>query len=219
MDDIVIWWRQGIGTSMAAVTMRHSRLRVLRNAERARQQLGDAYRQHPAMAGSAIAGGRIARWIRPGHHPAGSLSAGRTASLGLEHTEVPERTEPGGRAAGQEPGGDGKARRRPWHGQRPRMAAVRHETPCRPDWRQERSFRWKRYRSAMVAAAKKNGLDFVVFLERFDLLTPEKLKRLKAKCAKAGDSQCLVLPGYTIDDNRNHSLMCSARSWNGQNDG
>ncbi len=59
----------------------------------------------------------------------------------------------------------------------------------------------------MAAAAKKAGLGFIVFLERFDMMTPEKLDTLSKECAKLCSDDFLALPGYAIDDNRNHSLF------------
>ena len=71
----------------------------------------------------------------------------------------------------------------------------------------------------MIKAARDAGLDFLVFLERFDLLTPEKWEILKAACAKATDENFCVLPGFTIESNRNHSLFLfgAKLAWPGKN--
>lgn len=56
-----------------------------------------------------------------------------------------------------------------------------------------------------VTAAKKAGLQFVVFLETFENMTPEKLARLKDQCAKNSTGEFLCIPGLYIKDNRgNH---------------
>jgi hypothetical protein len=63
-----------------------------------------------------------------------------------------------------------------------------------------------------VAAAKKAGLHFIVFLDDFALLTPAKWAALKADCKRLSDDQILLLPGYTIDDNigNHHFFYASA---------
>jgi len=52
-----------------------------------------------------------------------------------------------------------------------------------------------------AAAARKAGLDFIIFMERFSELTPEKLRRLGEQCRRHSNDQVLLLPGYTIDTN------------------
>lgn len=56
-------------------------------------------------------------------------------------------------------------------------------------------------------AARAAGLDFVIFLERFDRLTPAGLTGLGAECAVNSDSSLLLLPGYTIDSNIGNHLF------------
>lgn len=56
-----------------------------------------------------------------------------------------------------------------------------------------------------AVAAKKVGLQYIVFLETFENMTPEKLEALKAQCAKSSDAQLLCIPGLYVKDNRgNH---------------
>ena len=52
-----------------------------------------------------------------------------------------------------------------------------------------------------AAAAREAGLDFVIFLEQFALLTPESLTELGEQCRKHSDDTLLLLPGYSIDSN------------------
>ena len=52
-----------------------------------------------------------------------------------------------------------------------------------------------------AAAAREGGLDFLVFLEGFATLDPEKLARLRRACAKHSGTDLLLLPGYRIDTN------------------
>jgi len=52
-----------------------------------------------------------------------------------------------------------------------------------------------------AAAAREAGLDFVVFLEQFNALTPEKLRELGEQCMEHSDGTLLLLPGYSIDSN------------------
>lgn len=61
-----------------------------------------------------------------------------------------------------------------------------------------------------VAAARREGLGFLVFLEEFAALTPEKLQALKRDCAQATDATFTAVPGFTIDDEvGNHYFWCS----------
>ena len=63
-----------------------------------------------------------------------------------------------------------------------------------------------------AAAAKKAGLQFVVFLEDFDKLTPAKYTSLQADCRKFSDDQLLLLPGYTMDANTgDHLFFCGPK--------
>jgi hypothetical protein len=52
-----------------------------------------------------------------------------------------------------------------------------------------------------AAAAKDAGLDFVIFLEVFANLTPEKLQQLGEECKKHSDETLRLLPGYRMDTN------------------
>jgi len=61
-----------------------------------------------------------------------------------------------------------------------------------------------------AAAARKAGLDFVIFCEQFDKqLTPEKLRELGEQCKKYSDETLLLLPGYTIDTNVGNHMFFS----------
>lgn len=50
-------------------------------------------------------------------------------------------------------------------------------------------------------AAKKAGLQFVIFLEDFENLTPESFAALKADCKQYSDDEVTLLGGFTIDAN------------------
>ena len=52
-----------------------------------------------------------------------------------------------------------------------------------------------------AVAAKEAGLDFLIFLEVFANLTPEKLQILGEECRKHSDENLRLLPGYRIDSN------------------
>ena len=56
-------------------------------------------------------------------------------------------------------------------------------------------------------AAKEVGLDFVIFLEDFTALTPEKLAQLKAQCREHSDTAVKMYPGYAIDNNIGNHLF------------
>jgi hypothetical protein len=59
-----------------------------------------------------------------------------------------------------------------------------------------------------AAAARRAGLDFLVFLEDFSQLDATKLARLKADCARYSDETLLLYPGYRIDTNiGNHMFL------------
>ena len=51
-----------------------------------------------------------------------------------------------------------------------------------------------------VAKAKEAGLSWIVFLEDFAALTPEKFAQLKADCAKQTNAGFAAIPGFVIDD-------------------
>ncbi len=51
-----------------------------------------------------------------------------------------------------------------------------------------------------VAAAKQQGLAYLVFLEDFAHLTPAAFDRLKADCARLSGQDFVAIPGFTIDD-------------------
>ncbi|HEY3416093.1 MAG TPA: hypothetical protein VGM23_04325 [Armatimonadota bacterium] len=60
-----------------------------------------------------------------------------------------------------------------------------------------------------VAKAKTKGLSFLVFLEEFRKLTPEKFAQLKADCTRLSTPDFAVVPGFTIDDEvGNHYFYC-----------
>ena len=55
-----------------------------------------------------------------------------------------------------------------------------------------------------VAAAKKAGMDFIIFLEEFDKLSYKNFEALRNECKKFSKDNFLALPGFTyknIDDN------------------
>lgn len=61
-----------------------------------------------------------------------------------------------------------------------------------------------------VAAARQQGLGFLVFLEDFAAMTPAKLEALKHDCAAATHADFTAVPGFTIDDEiGNHYFYCS----------
>jgi hypothetical protein len=51
-----------------------------------------------------------------------------------------------------------------------------------------------------VAAAKAQGLSFLVFLEEFAELSSDEFAKLKADCVAASSREFTALPGFTIDD-------------------
>ncbi len=51
-----------------------------------------------------------------------------------------------------------------------------------------------------VNEAKKNGLKYLVFLEEFSALSPEKFNALKKECAQFTSKDFAAIPGFTIDD-------------------
>ncbi|MBN2641804.1 MAG: hypothetical protein JXR78_09135 [Victivallales bacterium] len=51
-----------------------------------------------------------------------------------------------------------------------------------------------------VAAAKKHGLRFIVFLEEYTHLTEETFAKLKSECTRLSDENFTAFPGFTIDD-------------------
>lgn len=52
-----------------------------------------------------------------------------------------------------------------------------------------------------AGAAKKLGLDFLVFADEFAKLTPATLESLKADCAKLSDDTIALYAGYSIENN------------------
>jgi hypothetical protein len=52
-----------------------------------------------------------------------------------------------------------------------------------------------------AAAARRLGLDFVVFLDRFEALTRDEFATLTRECAENSSDKLLLLPGFTIDSN------------------
>lgn len=51
-----------------------------------------------------------------------------------------------------------------------------------------------------AAAAKKAGLDFIVFTESFEKLTADKLNKLKRECKKFSDKDLYICPGIEFND-------------------
>jgi len=68
---------------------------------------------------------------------------------------------------------------------------------------------------AYAAAARKAGLQFVMFLDDFAKLTPETFAQLKADCRQYSDATLLLIPGFTIDANTgDHMFFCGIdRPW------
>lgn len=58
-----------------------------------------------------------------------------------------------------------------------------------------------------AAAARKAGLDFVIFLEDFATLSREDLRTLEAECKKHGNERLALIPGYSIPTNIGCRLM------------
>jgi hypothetical protein len=52
-----------------------------------------------------------------------------------------------------------------------------------------------------AAAARQAGLDFLIFMEDFDQLTPAKFEQLKADCKTHSDDKVLLLAGFNIVNN------------------
>jgi len=61
-------------------------------------------------------------------------------------------------------------------------------------------------------AARSAGLDFVVFMEQFDMLTFGELTALGTDCTANSDGTLLLLPGYTIDSNIGNHLFFTGHS-------
>jgi hypothetical protein len=61
-----------------------------------------------------------------------------------------------------------------------------------------------------AAAARQAGLDFVIFMEDFNKLTPQKLEQLKQDCIANSDAKLLLLPGFCMPNNLgNHMFFYS----------
>lgn len=58
-----------------------------------------------------------------------------------------------------------------------------------------------------AASATELGLNFIVFLEDFDALTPEKFESLKKECEKYSSENLLLIPGWTMRDNIGHNIF------------
>ena len=60
-----------------------------------------------------------------------------------------------------------------------------------------------------AAKARAKGLSFLVFLEEFRRLSPEKFAQLKADCTRLSSPDFAAIPGFTIDDEiGNHYFYC-----------
>jgi hypothetical protein len=58
--------------------------------------------------------------------------------------------------------------------------------------------------------ARSAGLDFVVFLDRFDHLSAERFHQLERDCTRLSDQTLALIPGFTIDSNiGNHFFFFS----------
>lgn len=51
-----------------------------------------------------------------------------------------------------------------------------------------------------VAAAKRDGLSYIVFLEEFAMLSRESFEALRKECAESTGVDFAAIPGFTIDD-------------------
>jgi len=56
-------------------------------------------------------------------------------------------------------------------------------------------------------AARRSGLSFVVFLEDFARLDPERLERLKRECARNSGTDLRLWPGYRIETNTGNRMF------------
>jgi hypothetical protein len=90
--------------------------------------------------------------------------------------------------------------------------------PAKPNWhgvvgaRTTRST-GKSSAADFVAAAKKAGLHFIVFLEDFTMLTREEFESLRAECARMSDGTFQAYPGFTIEDvYGNHYFVCGPKA-------
>ena len=63
--------------------------------------------------------------------------------------------------------------------------------------------------SDYASAAQQAGLDFVIFSEQFDRLTPEVLRRLEDDCRRHSNDKVLLVPGYTVDTNVGNHMFFS----------
>jgi hypothetical protein len=61
--------------------------------------------------------------------------------------------------------------------------------------------------AGFAAAARKAGLDFLVFMEDFDRLTPAKFEQLKADCKTNSDDKLLLLAGFNIVNNIDNHMF------------
>jgi len=58
-----------------------------------------------------------------------------------------------------------------------------------------------------AAAARKAGLHFLAFMEDFNNLSPENLKKLDADCRRCASEDLLLYPGYSIDTNAGNHMF------------
>lgn len=58
-----------------------------------------------------------------------------------------------------------------------------------------------------AAAARKAGLNFIVFLEEFGAFSAEKLKKLEKDCAEQSGPDLTLIPGYTLRTNIGNHLF------------
>ncbi len=65
-------------------------------------------------------------------------------------------------------------------------------------------------RNTVAEYAKKAaelGLQFAIFLEDFEKLTPEKFEALRDECKKYSSEKLLLIPGWTMRDNIGHNIF------------
>jgi len=58
-----------------------------------------------------------------------------------------------------------------------------------------------------AAAAQQAGLDFIVFMEDFQLMTPQKLESMKKECEQLSSDKVKLFAGYSIDNNIGNHLF------------
>lgn len=65
-----------------------------------------------------------------------------------------------------------------------------------------------------AAKAVELGLQFVVFLENFEKLSPEKFESLREECKRHSSKKLLLIPGWTMRDNVGHNIFIFGENLN-----